>query len=156
MCETPRKGSAGHVTDHIQHPDVTLVGKFTDPTKYYVLTVVLPLLLILFCHFAIYWYKGDYSFHLDPVLSKLHSAWSCVTGNVLYAVLLAVAVTTYSCIIVYLNSEVPGIDPPTPIRLNEKRTCTESRMGFSYIMSIAIGFMTFVFALFPNTIVGDH
>lgn len=157
MYETPQKNSRRQHNQLQELTDVTLVGKFTDPAKYYVFTIVLPLLLILACHFAIYCYKGSSFLSSQRPQNKLLSVLSYVPANFFDAVVVSAVVTIYSCTIVYLNSREPGVDPPSPIDWREKRYYSSvcgSRMGFSYMMSFGIGFVTFVFSLFPSVVLG--
>uniref|UniRef100_A0A336MBG9 CSON014362 protein n=1 Tax=Culicoides sonorensis TaxID=179676 RepID=A0A336MBG9_CULSO len=71
--------------------------------------------------------------------------------NLLTCGLIGALVTVFSWTIVYLDSDIPGINPPTPLSPRKNRTGyqlhVKNQYSLSYIMTILNGFAVFVFLL---------
>lgn len=71
--------------------------------------------------------------------------------NVIVCGLIGLLVTTFSWMIIYLDSDVPGVNPPTPLSPRKNKTGYQMHVShqysLSYLMTIINGFAVFVFLL---------
>lgn len=71
--------------------------------------------------------------------------------NVIVCGLIGFIVTVFSWMIVYLDSDVPGINPPTPLSPRKNRTGyqihVKQQYSLNYLMTIVNGFAVFIFLL---------
>lgn len=71
--------------------------------------------------------------------------------NIVACGLIGTVVTVFSWIIVYLDSDVPGVNPPTPYSPRKNKTGyqmhVKQQYSLGYLMTILNGFAVFMFLL---------
>lgn len=71
--------------------------------------------------------------------------------NIIACGLIGALVTVFSWMIVYLDSDIPGVNPPTPLSPRKNRTGYQlhasNQYSLGYLMTIINGFAVFIFLL---------
>lgn len=71
--------------------------------------------------------------------------------NIFACGLIGALVTAFSWMIIYLDSDIPGVNPPTPLSPSKNRTGYQMHVkhqySLSYLMTIINGFAVFVFLM---------
>lgn len=78
----------------------------------------------------------------------------CSTYKTIFCFLIGLLVTISSWTVVYLDSDIPGINPPTPLSPRNNRTGNslhvKSSYSLGYLMSIINGVAVFLFLLISS------
>uniref|UniRef100_A0A182YA80 Uncharacterized protein n=1 Tax=Anopheles stephensi TaxID=30069 RepID=A0A182YA80_ANOST len=90
------------------------------------------------------------SWKMEHVLQQIESA-----SHALYAVAFGLLLSSFTWYIIYLDSSIPGVNPPTPFSASKKRyrggpSSKERRFHLPYITALLSGVVGFLIVLLVN------
>lgn len=93
----------------------------------------------------------------ESVAAQVATLYSKVTSyrvnftSIIACGLIGSLVTVFSWMIIYLDSDIPGVNPPTPLSPRKNRTGYQMHVNhqysLSYLMTVINGFAVFMFLL---------
>uniref|UniRef100_A0A182W2E8 ADP-ribosylation factor-like protein 6-interacting protein 6 n=1 Tax=Anopheles minimus TaxID=112268 RepID=A0A182W2E8_9DIPT len=91
-----------------------------------------------------------FSWKMEHILQHIATA-----SHTLYAVSFGLLLSSFTWYIIYLDSSIPGVNPPTPFSASKKRyrggpTSKERRFHLPYIMALLSGVVGFLIVLLVN------
>ncbi|XP_052889302.1 uncharacterized protein LOC128297662 [Anopheles moucheti] len=91
-----------------------------------------------------------FAWNMEYVVQHIANA-----SHTLYAVAFGLLLSSFTWYIIYLDSSIPGVNPPTPFSASKKRyrggpTSKERRFHLPYVTALLSGVVGFLIALFIN------